>query len=113
MVKNWPPPSTAHAWLAALSFLLSLHALDFITTYIGVSMGYCEGNVLFRDVLTCGLMSEEALKGKTLGVLMYSILPSLFLEAGFRNRYLTSAPLWYAGWLMLNPVVKNLILILF
>ena len=111
--RNCPPPSTAHAWIAALCFLLSLHALDFITTYIGGMQGLCEGNVLFRDTTTCGLMSMEAVKGKSLGLLLYSVGPSLFLEAGFRNRYLTSAPLWYAAWLLLPTIANNLILIIF
>ena len=99
--------------LAAATFLVILHTLDFITTLVGNGLGICESNPLsISTVDSCSLLALKALTGKTLAALLYGVLPAAALQAAFRQSWLSSIPLWYLGYHMMDVVGANLTILL-
>lgn len=84
-----------------------------ITFYsIGMIKGLCEENPLVADPHTCQLLYGPALLGKGAGMLIYAVLPSLFLHAGFRRDWLTSLPFWYLAYRLIPTIYGNILALL-
>jgi hypothetical protein len=99
--------------IAAVSFLVILHALDFITTLVGNGSGICESNPLYVSTVDgCSLLALKALTGKSMMTLIYGVLPAAALEAAFGASWLSSIPFWYMGYHMMGTVAGNVAVLL-